>query len=54
MDDAEFEENEVYAIGIVASTGESKVVFSCIKLLIYVNNMAQHNNYVVQFLFLAA
>lgn len=27
VDDAEFEENEVYAIDIVASTGEGKVGF---------------------------
>lgn len=28
VDDAEFEENEVYAVDIVASTGEGKVNFS--------------------------
>ncbi len=30
VDDAEFEENEVYAIDIVASTGEGKVIVESI------------------------
>ena len=38
VDDAEFEENEVYAIDIVASTGEGKVdelnyIYICIRIL---------------------
>ena len=36
VDDAEFEENEVYAIDIVTSTGEGKVVNSDIFVLILV------------------
>lgn len=38
VDDAEFEENEVYAIDIVASTGEGKVdelnyTYRCLRIL---------------------
>ena len=35
VDDAEFEENEVYAIDIVTSTGEGKVIIDVIGMMIF-------------------
>lgn len=42
VDDAEFEENEVYAIDIVTSTGEGKVKFSILFCILWVQEFVVH------------
>ena len=42
VDDAEFEENEVYAIDIVTSTGEGKVIIFPCMLSIFITLSSNH------------